>query len=328
MKTRIAVIMGGYSSEYAISIESGEMVVSALSDSDYLPIKVLVLKDRWCAVVEGKEYPIDKNDFSFQYKGEKQTFEGVFNAIHGTPGEDGLIQAYFDLIGMKHTSCDFFESALTFNKSKTNAIVHSFGIKCARGLYFSGTDRIDPKALEKQLGYPMFIKPSRSGSSYGITRVTEFSQIAEALTEARKEDSDVLAEAEVKGTEVGCGLARINGSMEVLAITEIVSKNAFFDYQAKYEGASDEITPARISMDLETKIGDISKKLYSKLGLNGIARVDFIIDENSGEPVFIEVNTVPGLSKASIVPQQVAYKGYSLKDFFTLILRETLSAES
>ncbi len=318
--------MGGYSSEYEISIGSGEAVMSALVDSDYAATKVLILKDRWVAVEEGVEMTIDKNDFSFQRNGENVTFDAVFNAIHGTPGEDGLMQAYFDMLEIKHTSCDFFESALTFNKSKTNTIVSSFGVNCAKGIYFTKSDKIDADVLAENLGFPMFIKPSRSGSSYGITRVTELAEIQSAIAEAKKEDSDIVVEAEVVGIEVGCGVARLNGKVEVLGITEIVSKNAFFDFQAKYEGASEEITPARIASEIQKEIEENSVLLYEKLELKGVIRVDYIIEESTNKPVFIEVNTVPGLSPASIVPKQLEYKGISQKDFFTLVLEETLKS--
>ena len=318
--------MGGYSSEYAISIGSGEAVIAALADSHYDATMVLILKDRWVAVENDVEFAIDKNDFSFQSNGQRETFDGVFNAIHGTPGEDGLMQAYFDLLKIKHTSCDFFGSALTFNKSKTNTVVSQFGVRCAKGLYFSGNDKIDENELAKTLGFPMFVKPSRSGSSYGVTRVSELAGILPAIAEAKKEDTDLVVEAAVIGTEVGCGLARLNGKVEILAITEIVSKNDFFDFQAKYEGASDEITPARISSEIQSEIEEISIKLYEKLELKGIIRVDYIIEESTNRPIFIEVNTVPGLSPASIVPQQVVHKGYSLQEFFTLVIDESLKS--
>lgn len=324
MKKKIAVIMGGYSSEHEISIGSGEAVMTALADSDYDATKVLILKDRWVAVKNGEEIEIDKNDFSFELKGEKVVFAGVFNAIHGTPGEDGLMQAYFDLLNIKHSSCDFFGSALTFNKSKTNAIVSRFGVNCAKGLYFTGNDKIDGHALAETLGFPMFIKPSRSGSSYGISRVTNLSGIESAIAEAKKEDSDIIVEAEVVGTEVGCGVVRLNGKIEVLAITEIISKNAFFDFQAKYEGASEEITPARIALEVQKEIEENSILLYDKLELKGVIRVDYIIEASSKKPVFIEVNTVPGLSPASIVPKQLEYRGLGQKEFFTLVLEESL----
>jgi D-alanine-D-alanine ligase len=326
MKKKIAVIMGGYSSEYEISIGSGEAVMTALEDSAYEATKVLILKDRWVAVEDGTEMAIDKNDFSFLRNGEKVIFDGVFNAIHGTPGEDGLMQAYFDLLNIKHTSCDFFGSALTFNKSKTNTIVNRFGVNCAKGLYFSGNDVIEENELAEKLGFPMFVKPSRSGSSYGITRVTDLAGIQSAIADAKKEDSDIVVEAEVVGIEVGCGVARLNGKVEVLAITEIVSQNAFFDFQAKYEGASEEITPARIAQEIQKEIEENSIALYEKLELKGVIRVDYIIEASSKKPIFIEVNTVPGLSPASIVPKQLAYRGYGQKEFFTLVLEESLKS--
>jgi D-alanine-D-alanine ligase len=323
---KVAVIMGGYSSEYAISIESGETVIEALAQSEYEVYKVLILKDRWVAVVDGQEYAIDKNDFSFIQNGVKIKFDVVFNAIHGTPGEDGLMQGYFDLIGLKHSSSGFFESALTFNKPKTNVVLEKVGVKIPKGIYHTENEEVNAERLKEELGFPMFIKPARSGSSYGVTRVNVVDEIEGAVVEARKEDSVVVAEAAVIGTEVGCGVARINGKVQVLAITEIVSKNAFFDYQAKYEGASDEITPARIDNVVEKEIREISVMVYEQLGLSGVVRVDYIIEGKSNKPVFIEVNTVPGLSGASIVPQQVAHCKMSLKEFFTLLLEESLNA--
>jgi len=324
MKPNVAVVMGGFSSEFSISIESGETVYNALLNSAFKPFKVLILKDRWVVLFQNEEYPIDKNDFSWQHNGKKQNFDVVFNAIHGSPGEDGILPAYLNLIGLKQTSCNFFESALTFNKSKTNVVLSQMGVRCPRGIYLNANNKINVDKIAEKLGLPLFVKPSRAGSSYGVTRVTEKSQILSAIAEAKKEDHEIVMESEVAGIEVGCGLARINGKIEVLAITEIVSKNAFFDYQAKYEGASEEITPARIPQAAETEIREISTNVYEKLNLKGVVRIDYIIDKNTQHPVFIEVNSVPGISGASIVPQQVVYKGYSLKEFFTLLLEEEM----
>jgi D-alanine-D-alanine ligase len=324
MKPKVAIVMGGYSSEFSISVESGEAVYYALINSKFLPYKVLITKDRWVVVVENELFPIDKNDFSCSINGEKIEFDLVFNAIHGSPGEDGLFPAYLNLLGIKQTSCNFFESALTFNKSKTNVVISQMGVLCPQGIYLNNSDSVDPNKIVETLGLPLFVKPSRAGSSFGVTKVTAKNQIGNAVAEANKEDSEIVIESAVVGVEVGCGLARLNGKVEVLAITEIVSKNDFFDYQAKYEGASDEITPARISDELTKEINEISTKVYDKLSLKGVVRIDYIIDESSQQPVFIEVNTVPGLAGASIVPQQITYKGYSLQEFFTLLLDEEM----
>ncbi len=324
MKPKVAVVMGGFSSEFSISVESGETVYNALLDSKYMPYKVLIVKEKWVVLFKGKEYNIDKNDFSWQINGQKINFDVVFNAIHGSPGEDGLLPAYFNLVGIKQTSCHFFESALTFNKSKTNVVLAQMGVRCPRGIYLNANHKFNVDEIVEELGLPLFVKPSRAGSSYGVTRVTEKSQIVLAVADAKKEDYEIVIESEVAGIEVACGLAIINGKIEVLAITEIVSKNAFFDYQAKYEGASEEITPARIPVAVEKEIEEISKRVFKKLGLKGIVRIDYIIDKNTQHPIFIEVNSVPGFSGASIVPQQVVHKGYSLKEFFTLLLEEEM----
>ena len=324
MKKNVGIVMGGYSSEFEISMKSGEVVYRSLSgNNDFNLYRIRIDRKGWVVLLD-REYPVDKNDFTFSFNGEKVAFDVVFNAIHGTPGEDGYLQAYFDLLGVRHTSCDFFESALTFNKAKTNIILSQAGIECPKGKYLNASDPVNPDEIINALGLPLFIKPNRSGSSYGVSRVEDPSKFMEAWEEAAKEDDQIVLESAVSGTEVGCGVARINGIVVPLAITEIVPKKAFFDYEAKYHGASDEITPARISDELAKKIMDRTMYVYKYLGLKGIVRADYIIDASSGEPVFIEANTVPGLSEESIIPQQLKYCGYELSDFFTLVIHEAL----
>lgn len=315
--------MGGYSSEFEISILSGRTVFENLDRDRFDPFEVHITREKWVAVSGGNEYPIDRNNFSFEHDGEKVTFDLLFNAIHGTPGEDGKMQGYLEMLGIPHTSCDSFETALTFNKGECNQVLRDFGIRCAPSIYLHPGESADHALVSRLLQFPVFVKPSRSGSSFGVSRVERLDELDAAVEFARKEDDRVIIEQGVIGTEVGCGVFEQSGKPEVLALTEIVPKKAFFDYEAKYQGASEEITPARISTEAETEIRNISSKVYSLLHLKGIVRVDFIVEKITGLPYLIEVNTVPGLSPASIVPQQIVHTGRSLKDFFTLVLEET-----
>lgn len=326
MTTNVAVLMGGYSSEKEISLQSGMAVYDALSKLDkYEAFKVVINKDNWVVDYKGNEYPIDKNDFSFNSDNGKVTFDVVFNAVHGTPGEDGLIQAYLELIGVPQTSSRHFESALTFNKAETSSLLNHFGVAIAKSFYLAKGEEINVEEIVNHLGLPVFVKPNRSGSSFGISKVKEESEMMPAIEKAFSEDFQVVIEKAVVGKELACGVARINGEITILGVTEIVSDNEFFDFEAKYQGKSQEITPARISDKLITKIERESFFIYESLNLSGVARVDFILDDESGIPFLIEVNSVPGLGKESIVPKQVAYKGWELGEFFDLLIQETLS---
>lgn len=324
MKTRVGVLMGGYSSEYVISIQSGNTVLENLDSSIFEAYALHILEDRWVMVADGQEYPIDKNTFTVNYKNQTLHFDVLFNAIHGKPGEDGQLQGYLEMMHLKHSSCDQFEAALTFNKAECNRLLKSYGIPVANSLYFHGDQNISPEEVSKAIGYPCFVKPSRSGSSFGVSRVNEEAELEKAIAYARSEDHRVVIEKAIIGTEVGCGIARIDGSAKVINTTEIVPKKAFFDYEAKYEGASEEITPARLDPAILAEIHRLTLKVYEELNLKGIVRADYIVEKSTGQPYFIEVNTVPGLSPASIVPQQIRSIGMELKDFFTLVLRETM----
>lgn len=327
MKKTVGVLMGGYSSEFEISILSGRTVMDNLDRELFEPYEIHILKDRWVMVVEGTEFPIDKNNFSVEYLGNTITFDVLFNAIHGTPGEDGLLQGYLQIMGIPHTSSEAFETALTFNKGECNQVLRDFGIRCAPSIYLHPGEEADTADISKRLTLPVFVKPSRSGSSFGVSRVDDLNDMDKAVAFARTEDQRVIIEQGVIGTEVGCGVYRKDGQPRVLSTTEIVPKNAFFDFEAKYKGQSEEITPARIDEAVRVEIENITKKVYDLLHLKGVVRADFIIESSTNLPYLIEVNTVPGLSPASIVPQQVRHSGLTLKDFFTFVLQETLESK-
>lgn len=324
MKIRVAIAMGGFSPEFEISMKSGEVVFNHLDRNLYEPYKALILKDRWVISHEGQEYPIDKNDFSALLPEGKVSFDVVFMAIHGTPGEDGLLQAYFELIGLPHTTSPQFESALTFNKAECSALLKYFGVNTPTAYYLAKHEAYDAEDIIETLGLPLFVKPNRSGSSYGVTKVKSAAELPEALHKAFEYDTQVVMESAIEGTEVGCGVVNFDGRIQTLAITEIQPVNEFFDYESKYSGRSAEITPARIPDDISRQISEESEFIYESLNLHGIARVDYIINRH-GVPFLIEVNTVPGLSEESIVPKQAAYRGLSLGDFFHKIIDATMN---
>lgn len=311
----IAIIMGGYSSEYQISLKSGEVVYQHLDRSVYQPYRVHILKEKWVLVSDNQEeYPINRHDFSTEIEGKKIVFDVVFNAIHGTPGEDGLLQAYFDLLGLKHTSCDFYQAALTFNKRDMLSVLKPYGIKTAISYYLNAGDAILEDQIIQRVGLPCFVKPNRSGSSFGISMVKESKDLLPAIEKAYKEDTEIIIESYLKGTEVSVGVIKYKGETVVLPITEIVSDNEFFDYQAKYEGKSKEITPARISEEEKWKVDDAAKRVYTILNMSGFSRSEFILVD--GEPFLLEMNTVPGLTAESILPQQAQAAGISLNELF------------
>lgn len=311
----VAIIMGGYSSEYEISLASGKVVYDTLDRSKYTPYAIHLFKDKWVYVDEkGEEFPIDKNDFSVIYHGKKINFDIVFNAIHGTPGEDGLIQAYFELINMPHTSCDFYQAALTMNKRDMLSVLKPYGIKTAISYYLNQGDIIDTDIIIQRVGLPCFVKPNRSGSSFGISKAKTSEELLEAIELAYKEDDEIIIESFLNGTEVSVGVINYKGEIKVLPITEIVSENEFFDYEAKYLGKSQEITPARIDDNIKSKIEDIAARIYKILKMEGFSRSEFIIVD--GVPFLLEVNTVPGLTTESILPKQAKEANIKLADLF------------
>ncbi|WDF48349.1 D-alanine--D-alanine ligase [Chryseobacterium sp. KACC 21268] len=313
-KKNIAVVMGGYSDEYKVSLKSGQLIFDSLDREIYNVYKVVILKDEWYFLDENdQKKPINKADFSADLgNGESLKFDACFNIIHGTPGENGILQAYWDAVGQKYTGCDFYQSALTFNKKDTLAVLSKYGIPSAKSIYLrKGEDISDDKIVE-ELGLPLFVKPNQSGSSLGISKVKEKSELKNALEIAYKEDDEILIESALNGTEVSVGVLDYKGEVIVLGITEIIPDKEFFDYEAKYEGASQEITPARIDEETTKKVEEISIKAYRSLGMSGFSRSEFIIVD--GIPYLLEMNTNPGFSPASILPQQAKIYGISIKD--------------
>ena len=312
----IAIIMGGYSSEYKISLTSGGVVHQFLDKTKYNSYPVHILPEKWVFVADdGTEFPVNKNDFSVTINNSKIVFDCVFNAIHGSPGEDGLMQAYFELLGIKQTSCGYYQAALTFNKRDLLSVLKPYGIPSAVSFYLNHGDVIDTKAIVQKVGLPCFVKPNKSGSSFGISKVKTEAELPMAIVMAYREDSEIIIESFLDGTEVSVGVINWHGTTTVLPITEIVSENDFFDYEAKYHGKSQEITPARISDQMTQKVSDMAKRAYDVLKMKGFSRSEFIIVGN--EPFMLEMNTIPGLTTESLIPQQARAAGISLTDLFT-----------
>lgn len=324
MKKNIAIIMGGFSSEVAISLTSGNVVYKHLDKEKYAAYRVHILSEKWVLLDDNDaEYPIDKNDFSVTIDGKHIVFDCVFNAIHGAPGENGVILHYFDLLGIKHTSAPAYQMALTFNKRDTLSVVKQYGIKAATSIYLNKGDEIDVAEIVNKVGLPCFIKPNNAGSSFGISKAHTEAEIMPAIEKAYQEDSEILIEAFLDGTEVSVGVIEYEGKVKVLPITEITTENDFFDYEAKYEGKSQEITPARISEEAAKKVREVAKKVYKILNMSGFSRSEFIFVND--EPYFLEMNTVPGMTEESLLPQQAAAANISLKNLFGSAIESALN---
>lgn len=313
-KKHVAVVMGGYSDEYKVSLKSGQLIYDSLDREQYNVYKVVILKDEWYFLDEYEnKLPINKGDFSVNINDtETLKFDVCFNIIHGTPGENGILQAYWDAIGQTYTGCDFYQSALTFNKKDTLAVLSKYGIPSAKSVYLRKGEDINVEEIIENLGLPVFVKPNQSGSSLGISKVKEQSELIAATEIAFKEDDEILIESFLDGMEVSVGVIDFKGETIVLGITEIVPQNEFFDYEAKYEGASEEITPARIAAETTKRVEEIAKRAYNSLGMSGFSRSEFILMD--GTPYMLEMNTNPGFSPASILPQQAKIYGISIKD--------------
>ena len=323
MQKNIAIVMGGYSSEAEISLKSGDVVYNSLDANKYALYKVYIFKDRWFVKLDTQEYKINKDDFSFVKKDIKVNFDCVFNAIHGNPGENGALVAYFDLLGIKHTSAPFYQMSLTFNKRDTLSVIKEYGIQTANSYYMHQRDEINTVKIIQKVGLPCFVKPNRSGSSFGISKVYKEENLEDAILKACKEDEEILIESFLDGKEVSVGIIEYQGKIEVLPITEIVSENDFFDYDAKYEGKSKEITPARISDVEKKKVINTARKVYRVLNMSGFSRSEFILVD--GEPYFLEINTVPGMTEESLLPQQAKEASISLTDLFDNAIQMALN---
>lgn len=320
---KVAVIMGGFSSEQSISMESGATVVKHLQDAGFEVFAVHIEPNQWYYLDgKNKKHRVDKGNFSFEVNSERVVPDAVFNVIHGTPGEDGYMQAYFELLGIPQTSCNFYQAALSFNKRDCLAVLKQFGVKCAQSYYLNKQTPIALEEIVKTVGFPCFVKPNRAGSSYGVTKVYQMEELQPAIDKAFEEDHQILIETALVGTEVSVGAYDKDGDVQVLLPTEIVSENDFFDYEAKYLGKSQEITPARISEEETTKAQAETARIYGLLEMSGLVRCDFILQD--GEPYFLEVNTNPGLSEASIIPKQAAAAGIPLAELFAQLVHNVL----
>ena len=321
----IAIVAGGDSSEVVVSLKSAQGIKSFIDETKYKTTIVTIIGDEWLAKVsENKSYVIDKNDFSYTVNGEKQKFDFAYITIHGTPGENGILQGYFDLIGLKYSCCGVLAAALSFNKFACNQYLKNFGAKVASSMLVSSGMNVDPKELVEKLGLPCFIKSNVGGSSFGVTKVKEEAQILPAVERAFAEGGDVIIESFLKGTEITCGMYKTHEKTVVFPITEVVPENEFFDYDAKYNGQVSEITPARISDEMTKKVQEETKKYYDILGCKGIVRIDYIITEDS-VPHVLEANTTPGMTPTSFIPQQVRAAGIDIKDVMSDIIENKLN---
>lgn len=324
-KPHIAVLAGGNSSEYEISIGSASQIMGVIDREKYTPYLIKVHGTRWFHTAEdGRETDVDKNDFSLTVGEDKIRLEYALILIHGTPGEDGLLQAYFEMMGIPFSSGGFLASAITFDKSVCKRMVAPMGIAMAREVLLTRGDVIHTDEIVETLGLPIFVKPNASGSSCGVSKVKTAEELAPAVEAAWKEGDQVIIEEFIAGTEVSCGVMVIGGKPILFPATEIVSKKDFFDYEAKYTpGMSEEITPARITDAEMAEVQQLSLRVYRSLRCRGVARVDFII--RKGVPYMIEINTVPGMSAGSIIPKQAAAIGMSLTELFNLIISDTFN---
>lgn len=327
-KLKIALLAGGNSSEREIALQSAQQIYDALDKTKY-DIRVIdVYGRRWEYEAEdGRRYPVDKNDFSLTVQGERMQFDYALIIIHGTPGEDGKLQGYLDIMGIPYSSCSMTSSVITFDKISTKRAVASRGIPVAREVMLYRGDKVDEDALVEKLGLPIFVKPNASGSSFGVTKVSEKEGIAEAVRKAFTESDEVLVEEFVAGREMGCGVMIAGGKEYVFPITEIVSKNDFFDYEAKYTaGMSEEITPADITAETKEKLNRMTLEAYKVCRCRGVVRIDFIVRPD-GEPCLVEVNAIPGMSSGSIVPKQARAMGISLGELFDIVIADTCGRE-
>ena len=322
----VAVIAGGDSGEYEISLKTADNIFNQLDRTLFNPYLIHFKGSDWSYTSgSGLKYAIDKNDFSLHIDGEHIVFDVAFIAIHGTPGENGKLQGYFEMIGQPYTGCDRFSSALTFNKYFCNLAVADAGVPISPSLHFYRTDPIDHDNIERVCGYPCFVKACNSGSSVGVTKVHNREEMAGAFAEAFKYDNQLMVEKFVRGRELTCGVTSVYGDIRVLAVTEVVASNEFYDYDAKYTAVGHKLlTPADIPADAERIVRDYAKRVFHHLDCRGVVRVDFILSEDDGVPYFLEVNTIPGQTALSIVPGQVTYNNLDLKEFYTKMVQEAM----
>ncbi|HWZ14679.1 MAG TPA: D-alanine--D-alanine ligase [Mucilaginibacter sp.] len=318
----IALLAGGFTGEYEVSINSAKNIAENLNAEKYRVYTILISRDKWYYQSEERQVSIDKNDFSLTLNGEKIHFDFAFITVHGTPGEDGKLQGYFDMLGISYNTCDATTSAITMNKAYTKALVEGIhGLHTAKSLRLFEKDMHDVAIIAASLKFPLFIKPNNGGSSVGMSKVQNAAGLPDALKKAFNEDDQILVEEFIKGREFSIGVARLKGKITVLPATEIITSKEFFDYEAKYTaGVSEEITPADLPAAKTAEIAEIVTEIYLRLNCKGMVRIDFILLDGTNEFYFIEVNTTPGQSAASLIPQQVRAAGLSLPDFYSELI--------
>lgn len=325
MRKKVALVTGGYSSEAEISYKSAKTVFNALDKEKYEVYQIDIHPTGWWYEnAVGEEVAVDKADFSIVEGSEKIKFDVALMCIHGTPGEDGKLQGYFDMIGLPYTSCDTATSALTFNKRYTVAVAGFGGVGVAKSLHLFKENTLDTADILANVQLPVFVKPNNGGSSFGISKVNQASELSAALEKAFKEDTQILVEEFISGREFTIGVFKSKGKITVLPITEIKTDNEFFDYEAKYQGKSKEITPAEIPSKMFDALTAAAQKVYAILNCRGVVRIDFIYDEAAEKAYMLEVNTVPGQSEASVIPQQVKAMGWNLTEFYGWIIEDSL----
>lgn len=324
MKKNIAVVYGGDSSEYVVSVMSSKNVLNAINTELFRPWAVEMKGADWKLVIDGQQVAdVNKQDFSVQYQNETIRFDFAYITIHGTPGEDGILQGYFDLMKIPYSTCGVQSSALTFNKYFCSNYLRNFDITMAKSIRLTKGTYIDTDALVEELGLPVFVKPNAGGSSFGITKVKAKSELAAAIESAWKESREALVEEFIDGLEITSGLVKMKNESFVFPITEVVPKNEFFDFEAKYtKGATLEITPARISEELTKTCQQLSSKIYDLCDCRGIVRIDYIL--KGGKFYFLEVNTTPGMTATSFIPQQIEAMGMELEDIITKLISDRI----
>lgn len=322
MVRNIALMTGGDSSEWQIALQGAENIGNALDRSRYTPYTIVLRNGHWTYTApDGTKSELDRNDFTLPVAGRKIKLDYALIVIHGTPGEDGRLQGYLDMMGIPYSSCGFVSSVLTFDKAACKRAVAGSGIHLAKEILLNKTSEIDPAAIIAELGLPLFVKPNASGSSFGVTKVKKQNELLPAITEAFKESDQVLMEEFIEGREISCGVMIAGGKEYIFPITELVCQSEFFDYKAKYQGFSNEITPADLPEAIRKEVNRLTLIAYKRLNCRGVVRIDFIVKGET--PYMIEINTIPGMSSHSIIPQQAAAMGMSLTELFNLIIDET-----
>ncbi|TAJ14280.1 D-alanine--D-alanine ligase [Marinilabiliaceae bacterium JC017] len=327
MKKNIGIIYGGYSSEVVVSEKSMKGLLSFIDTDRYNLYPILVTDEKWTAFVNDEEVVVDKNDFSFLVNGEKVIVDCAYITIHGTPGENGLLQGYLSMLGVPHSTCDVLPASLTFNKFACNTYLKGFGVAVADSVLLRKGTGYNAGDIEEKVGLPCFVKPNAGGSSFGITKVKLQEELESAIEKAFSESDEVIIEQFIEGAELTCGLFKTTNESVVFPLTEVISKNEFFDYEAKYSAAkAEEITPARVADKVRDRIQSISSLIYDILGCRGIVRMDYILSEK--KIYLLEVNTTPGMTPTSFIPQQIVADGREMKEVFSSIIEDAIARKN